>query len=119
MPKQDQPLFWLTADEIVLAFANCAGIIKNWSGVEIVPVRRKFTMQGKRFFFIAHEADVMKFDALVEYGGLVLDFDVYIINGGKVRELMRTWPCFMCDEKAPFLLNAGFIGCRKGSRFPS
>ncbi|OQV14882.1 hypothetical protein BV898_10914 [Hypsibius exemplaris] len=105
------PEFW--------PFANCAGIIQNWSSVEIVPARRKFVMQGRRFVYLAHEADVMKLEALIKYGGLALDFDVYIINGRKVRDLMRTFPCFMCDEDdVPDRLNAGFVGCKRGSRFP-
>ncbi|OWA50348.1 hypothetical protein BV898_14867 [Hypsibius exemplaris] len=99
-------------------FGNCSDVIGDWTSVEIVPVRRKFLMQGKRFASIQHEADVMKIEALIQHGGLALDFDVFIINGERVRQMMRTLPCFMCDEKYPDLLNADFIGCQKGSRFP-
>ncbi|OQV14870.1 hypothetical protein BV898_10902 [Hypsibius exemplaris] len=99
-------------------FENCSDVIRNWTSVEIVPVQRKFLMNGQRFISIEHEADVMKLETLYQYGGLALDFDVYIINGARLRETMRSFECFMCDEKYPDLLNAGFIGCAKGSRFP-
>ena len=94
---------------------NLSGII--WPPVQLNPVELHRNMSGKRITYIAHEADVRKLQAVEEYGGLVLDFDVYVTNGTLLRSLLKQYPCIVCHEVDR--LNAGFLGCRKPhARYP-
>ncbi|GAV01138.1 hypothetical protein RvY_11894 [Ramazzottius varieornatus] len=102
------PSFW--------PFVTCESLLEvtiDWSPVKVLCAPFQFTVSGKRISLIEHEADIRKFKAVEEHGGLVLDFDVYIIDGTLVRNLMRTNPCIICHEGSNGKVNAGFFGCRK------
>ena len=94
--------------------------------IKLVPVARNFMMNGSRIGRIEHEADIVKFQAVEEHGGLVLDFDVFIVNGEGIREWMTENPCVICHEGHEVIgennkprVNAGFFGClREHARFP-
>ncbi|OQV15817.1 hypothetical protein BV898_10069 [Hypsibius exemplaris] len=94
-------------------FDPCNHIISNWAGLELVPVQMIFVAGGKRIHLVEQAADLTKLKVLREYGGLVIDFDVYLINGTKFREVYYANPCVLTEEKAG-KLNYGFIACQKG-----
>ncbi|OWA52723.1 hypothetical protein BV898_17169 [Hypsibius exemplaris] len=101
-------------------FDPCNQVIKNWTGVELVPAHRSFVIGGRRVHHIQHEADVLKLQLLQQYGGLALDFDVYLINGTRFREVYRAYPCVLSGEaKVHNKLNIGFVACRKGAAYPT
>ncbi|GAV03066.1 hypothetical protein RvY_13548 [Ramazzottius varieornatus] len=91
----------------------------NWSIVQTILAPLQRTINGKTISYIAHEADIRKLRALEEYGGIVLDFDVVILNGSTVRALWTITPCFICWEPARNSANSGFLGCRqKNATYP-
>ncbi|GAU90776.1 hypothetical protein RvY_03150 [Ramazzottius varieornatus] len=106
------PSFW--------PFDRCESLMNvtiRWPAVEFIYAARKFVASGKRIGWIQHEADIRKMIVIEEYGGLTLDFDVYIVNGTEVRRLLAENPCIVCHEGA--VINAGFFGCREPhARFP-
>ncbi|OWA51049.1 hypothetical protein BV898_15551 [Hypsibius exemplaris] len=100
-------------------FDPCNKYHDNWTTIKIIPVHRRFRLNGKRIHHTHHEADVIRLENLQKYGGLALDFDVIVINGAKLRALLREHACIICDEPLyPQLLNSGFLGCKLGARFP-
>ena len=103
------PEFW--------PFRTCENLITNWTTVKLIPSSRKFTMNGRRILYIQHEADIRRLEVVAEFGGLALDFDVYVINGTELRSLLGRYPCVVCREDAP-KLNAGFLACRKNAKYP-
>ena len=98
-------------------FDPCNELISNWTGVKLVNTRRRFVVGGKRIKRIEHEADVLKLELMRDVGGVALDFDVFMVNGTKLRELLTINPCVVCTENEP-KLNAGFLACRKGAAYP-
>ena len=99
-------------------FDTCRPYIHDWPDIQIINRQRKFVMNHKRIRAVQHEADIIRLEILQQYGGLALDFDVLIINGTRVRELMAAHPCIVCAEKFPHLLNVGFFGCQRGAALP-
>ncbi|XP_055352150.1 uncharacterized protein LOC129598327 [Paramacrobiotus metropolitanus] len=55
-----------------------------------------------------HAADMVKLDVLLEYGGVAVDFDVFFVRGGRIRDILRRWRAITCygDEDG---YNIGFI----------
>ncbi|GAU90540.1 hypothetical protein RvY_02943 [Ramazzottius varieornatus] len=94
---------------------SCNELVTNWTGIHLKYLPRRFTMKGQRIKWISHEVDIAKLSVLRHYGGLTLDFDVFIINGTEVRRLLNSAPCIICDENPKdrdgFKVNAGFFGC--------
>ncbi|GAV00471.1 hypothetical protein RvY_11314 [Ramazzottius varieornatus] len=89
----------------------------RWPLVEVIKVGLQKKMNNKAIGTIQHEADIRKLQSVEEYGGLVLDFDVYVINGTLLRWLMQQHPCIVCHEVDR--LNAGFLGCQQPhARYP-
>ncbi|OQV17286.1 hypothetical protein BV898_08684 [Hypsibius exemplaris] len=103
------PEFW--------PFTPCEEFIKTWGNVKVINAPRKLTVNGSRINFIEHEADIIKLEALIEYGGLALDFDVYVIDGDRLRHLLLAYPCLGCHENVP-KVNAGFLACQRGAEYP-
>ena len=98
-------------------FDPCNELISNWTGVKLVNAKRRFVVGGKRIKRIEHEVDVLKLELVRDVGGVALDFDVFMVNGTKLRELLTVNPCVVCTENEP-KLNAGFLACRKGAAYP-
>ncbi|GAV01826.1 hypothetical protein RvY_12472 [Ramazzottius varieornatus] len=93
---------------------SCNQRIEDWSNLQLFPVRLKNFTAGQRIKDIQHEADIAKLKALYECGGLVLDFDVYILNGTLLRHKLATSSCLSYHEDPGEYndrLNAGFLGC--------
>ncbi|XP_055345394.1 uncharacterized protein LOC129593207 [Paramacrobiotus metropolitanus] len=106
-------------------FDTCSGLIRDWSAVRVVPVRRRYHANGRRMNhvdqYIAHEADMIKFITLYKYGGLFLDFDVFILpNITTLLDELQTHDCITTKEHPkynPDALNSGFIACRPQTPF--
>ncbi|GAV07953.1 hypothetical protein RvY_17726 [Ramazzottius varieornatus] len=98
----------------------------RWPHVELIYAPYEYVANGQRIGWITHEADIRKMTVVEKYGGLTLDFDVYIISGIKVRHLLADNPCIICYEAigntmtdADDAVNVGFFGCREPhSTFP-
>jgi hypothetical protein len=106
----DRPEFW--------PFQSCHSIIGNWSTVHMVHSSLKGNINGRKIGYIEHEADIKKLEVVAEQGGMALDFDVFIIDGARIRQLLQTWPCILClevDER----MNNGFLACNKGAAYPN
>ncbi|XP_055332339.1 uncharacterized protein LOC129584247 [Paramacrobiotus metropolitanus] len=94
-------------------FTNCY-MITNYSMIEIIYTRQRFTLNGRRLDNIFHEADVVKYNAVYEYGGMVTDLDVFYLP--KINALVKEWregkyECLLSRENS--VMNSGFIACRK------
>ena len=92
-------------------------LAQKWAGtsVEVNPVKRVTQLNGKRVGWIQISADYVKVSQLLEYGGLVSDFDVIIINGTRLKEEQRRSECVIAQEGD--IPNAGFVSCVKNSSF--
>ena len=99
-------------------FDPCNALITNWTIVQVLPVKRRFVMSGKRILRIEHEADILKLEILRDYGGLALDFDMYVLNGTEMRAVLGNNDCVTCRELTEPNLNAGFLGCKRGAAYP-
>lgn len=80
-------------------------------------IKRPTTVGGRRVGWIQHSADYVKVTKVKEYGGIVSDMDVIIINGTRLRELQRISECVLSHEGTANIINAGFFSCAKGSTF--
>jgi hypothetical protein len=91
--------------------------VQKWVGttVEVNHVKRVTQLNGKHVRYIEHAADYIKVSQLLEYGGLVMDFDVIIINGTRLKEEQRKSECVLAEEGLN--PNAGFMSCIKNSSF--
>ncbi|XP_055345352.1 uncharacterized protein LOC129593170 [Paramacrobiotus metropolitanus] len=106
-------------------FDACSGLIREWSALRIVPARRRYHSNGRRLNptdqYISHEADIFKFISLYKYGGLYLDFDVFLLpNITTLLAKLQTHDCITTKEHPrynPAALNAGFIACRPQTPF--
>ncbi|GAU89655.1 hypothetical protein RvY_02183 [Ramazzottius varieornatus] len=93
---------------------SCNRWITDWSNLHLIPINLKHTTAGQKIKDIQHEADIAKLEAVYKYGGLALDFDVYILNGELLRHKLATTPCLSCHEdpgEGNDKINAGFLGC--------
>ena len=90
---------------------------QKWEGTSVTvnPVKRVTQLNGKHVGWIQISADYVKVSKLLEYGGLVSDFDVIIINGTRLKEEQRRSECVIAQEGA--IPNAGFMSCVKNSSF--
>ncbi|OQV24635.1 hypothetical protein BV898_01694 [Hypsibius exemplaris] len=100
-------------------------IFRNWKywsdlrnrSVKFVYREKNFTLKGriKKLEQIFHVADRTKLDILLEYGGLVADFDVYFVRGERIRRILNAHPVMTCygDEIG---YSIGLVGGWKSSR---
>ena len=90
---------------------------QKWVGtsVEVNHVKRVTQLNGKHVSWIQIAADYVKVSQLLEHGGLVMDFDVIIINGTRLKEEQRKSECVLAQEGE--IPNAGFMSCIKNSSF--
>jgi hypothetical protein len=106
---------------IFLTYTNMKGkyyeMTKSWKNVliEVHKIPRANKIGGKHVTYIQHEADYIKLSALHKHGGLVLDFDVIVVNGTRLKEEQRLSECVLSDEGE--YINAGFQSCIKNSSF--
>ena len=90
---------------------------QKWVGtsVKVNKVKRVTQLSGKHVSWVQIAADYVKVSQLLEYGGLVLDFDVIIINGTRLKEEQNKSECVIAQEGE--IPNAGFVSCIKNSSF--
>ncbi len=60
---------------------------------------------------ITHEADVRKIEIAMKEGGIVMDFDVIILDGDNLRRQQASSECVLSIERECTFINAGFISC--------
>ncbi len=60
---------------------------------------------------ISHEADVHKIEIAMKEGGIVMDFDVIILDGENLRRQQASSECVLSIERECTFVNAGFISC--------
>lgn len=89
-------------------------LIKKWNdtSVKVNKVQRKATVGGKKLQYIT---DFVKIRGLLEFGGVISDFDVIIVNGTKLKSKQRIAECVLSREN--HVVNAGFNSCIKNSSF--
>ena len=70
-----------------------------------------------------HAANYLKLEILINYGGIVSDFDVIILNGKQLRKQQRRAECLLSCERDDLTfkycvkVNSGFYSCIKNSSF--
>ena len=65
----------------------------------------------KRPIAIPHEADILKSSIAYDEGGLIIDFDIVILNGEVVRKQQSISECVIGLERECTFVNAGFLSC--------
>ncbi|XP_055348588.1 uncharacterized protein LOC129595566 isoform X2 [Paramacrobiotus metropolitanus] len=80
-------------------FGRCT-MFSNYSMIQLVQVRRRFYLGAAIVSSIAHEADIIKYSTAYQYGGIVMDQDVFFL------------PKIIEDK-----MNAGFIACHPGQSY--
>ena len=92
-------------------------LVQKWLGTSVTvnKVSRVTSLNGKHVNWIENAADYVKVSQLLEHGGLVMDFDVIVINGTRFKEEQRRSECVIAQEG--HTLNAGFVSCTKNSSF--
>ncbi|GAV01351.1 hypothetical protein RvY_12077-2 [Ramazzottius varieornatus] len=70
----------------------------------------------KKPFSIEHFADVAKLDVLLKYGGVAIDFDVFFLQGERIKDILKRKKAITCygDEDGN---NIGFVAGHKDSKF--
>lgn len=73
---------------------------------------------GKEVTSLVHQADFLKLQGLLKFGGVVSDLDVIVLNGTRVRRMQRISECVLSKGgKSGNILNAGFASCMRNSLF--
>lgn len=90
---------------------------KTHTKIEPNRIPRPTAVGGKSVIWIQHSADYVKVTKVQEYGGIMSDMDVIIVNGTKLRELQSISECVLSHEGPANIINAGFFSCAKGSSF--
>ena len=90
---------------------------KSRTSIESNKVARPTQIGGRGVMWIQHSADYVKVTKVKEFGGVVSDMDVIIINGTRLRELQSMSECVLSHEGTANIINAGFFSCVKGSPF--
>ena len=109
--------------EIVLhTNAKPAGIfwkkLKEKTNVRAVTVNISRNIGNKPAAGVEHAVDYYKLKhILLKHGGIVMDLDIVILNGNKLREMLAASECYLGCEQHCTLLNIGFVGCIKNSGF--
>ncbi|XP_055346110.1 uncharacterized protein LOC129593697 [Paramacrobiotus metropolitanus] len=68
----------------------------------------------KEVAYREHSADIAKLDALLEYGGVAVDFDVFFVRGERIKEILQQKQSITCygDEDG---YNIGFVAGRNSA----
>ncbi len=93
-------------------------LIQKWKTnpqikVEVSRVQRLSKIGGKRVKSIEHEADYIKLQGLLKFGGVTSDFDVIIVNGTKIKQIQQISECVLTIDGDA--INIGFSSCIKNS----
>ena len=103
-PQKNYPLYF-------------SGTAPEWNTtVRANKVDQVRTLSGKEVYYIEHQADFIKLSSLLEYGGIMSDFDVLVINGTQIKHMQSVSECVLSLENQD-LINIGFTSCVKNSSF--
>ncbi len=96
------------------------GLMQKWNNnantrIEVNKVQRVSKLGGKKVKFVEHEADYIKLQGLLKFGGVIIDSDVIMLNGTKLKQLQLISECVLAQEAE--VVNIGFISCIKNSSF--
>jgi len=93
-------------------------ILQTWHGttIEAKLVQRVNLINHRSVKTIEHEADYIKLNALLTFGGLISDFDVLIVNGEKLKSLQGLSECVLSKEGNDYI-NIGFLSCIPNSSY--
>lgn len=95
-------------------------LIKEWkhTSAEVIKVKRVTHIGGKEVQFIANQADYIKLQGLLKFGGVMSDFDVIVINGTRYKQMQRISECVLSrGGKTGEFVNPGFTSCVRNSSF--
>lgn len=92
-------------------------LINSWTDVsiEVNKIPKVEKIGGKFVPYIQHEADYVKLKSVYNYGGIVLDFDVIIVNGTRLKRQQSLSECVLSEEGD--YINCGFYSCIKKSPY--
>ena len=93
-------------------------MVQHWNTSFVVNKVQRVKKLGSKVvpaYRITHQADFIKVRGLYEFGGIISDFDVIIVNGTKLKEWQKKAECVLSLEED--LINAGFNSCIKNSVF--
>ena len=94
--------------------------VKNWIGtsIEAHQVQPITHFGDKQVQYIEHAADYIKLRGVLEFGGIMSDFDVIVVNGSRLRAMQRLSECVLSKGgHVGQFVNAGFTSCIKNSTF--
>ena len=91
--------------------------MQRWNRTSVIlnKIKRMTAIGGKRFSYISHEADYIKLKGILQYGGVISDFDVIVINGSRLKQKQRISECVLSREGE--FVNEGFTSCIKNSSY--
>ena len=92
-------------------------LVQKWRdvSVEVNRIKHVEVIDGKEVNYLSHQADYIKLQALLEFGGVISDFDVVILKGDKIKFLQGKSECILSEENT--YVNAGFASCVKNSSY--
>ncbi len=93
-------------------------LVQKWTktSVKVNKVKRfNHIGNNRNEMVIEHQADFLKLCGLLEFGGLVSDFDVIVVNGTRLKHMQRISECVLSQEGNH--LNIGFESCVRNSSF--
>ncbi len=103
----------LTYTDIIGKYWNLA---QKWVNVSVqVKKIEHVSIMGGKHMVIQHQADFTKLRSLLEFGGVISDFDVIIVNGTKLKHMQRISECVLSREGD--YINSGFSSCVRNSSF--
>ena len=107
---------------MIHTYTNLTGeywdLVQHWNTSFVVNKVQRVKKLGSKVvpaYRITHQADFVKVRGLYEFGGIISDFDVIIVNGTKLKEWQKKAECVLSLEED--LINAGFNSCIKNSTF--
>ncbi|OWA53090.1 hypothetical protein BV898_17524 [Hypsibius exemplaris] len=105
------PKFW--------PFSSCASLIShgNLTSIKMMQLHPTTLIGGRSVTILHHQADIAKLQILRDFGGVVMDMDVFIVNGQVIGRKLKQFSCVLSQEGSR-MLNAGFAACRRGARWP-
>jgi hypothetical protein len=88
--------------------------------ISLVPIRRYTDVGGKPVKVIEEEADLLKLDVGIQYGGIFVDFDVFFTGSiQRILDKLKTHECIFraIPFKQRILFQMGNFACNPNSSF--
>ena len=92
--------------------------LKQKTNIRVVSNTISWNIGNKRAAGVENAVDYYKLKhILLKHGGITMDFDIVILNGKRLREMLAASECYLACEHRCSILNLGFVGCIKNSSF--